>query len=203
MLHTAPPAALTSILEVLRHPARNADQLPAGAIPPGYSVLWNDYVRLLAAGPDRIRYFLIPGIDTVPSACVSLLPPSARRRFQTEAREQRKGSVSLEALGSEGGLGAIAYTSQNIEAGKALLVIPGRSSSTTFVSGVVPDGVAAVTITAASATPVTVPVANNFFLTETPMGGQRFLVVQWHAADGSISKTVRIREVKVSRFITG
>jgi len=206
LLHTAPPVALTSILEVLRRPAGSADRLPARGTPgPEYSVVWVDYVRFLAAGPGQTRFFLIPGIFglRLSAACVRSLPPSTRRRYQTEAREQRTGSVTIEAVGSEGasGLGVFPDTAQAIEAGRALLAIPGESSSTMIVSGVVPDGVASVTATEADGKTVTAPVASNFFFAQMPRSKQQSLLIEWHAADGSLSKTVRIERVPGSALL--
>jgi mono/diheme cytochrome c family protein len=196
LLHTVPPVALTSILEVL--PAR-------GTPGPEYSVVWIDYVRFLAAGPGQTRFFLIPGIFglRLSAACLRSLPPSARRRYRTEAREQRTGSVTIEALDSEGalGLGVFPDTAQAIEAGRALLAIPGESSSTMIVSGVVPDGVASVTATEADGKTVTAPVASNFFFAQMPRSKQQSLLIEWHAADGSLSKTVRIERVPGSALL--
>jgi hypothetical protein len=201
LLHTAPPAALTSILEVLRRPALSTDRLPPGGPARiGYSVLWIDYVRLLGAGPEGIRYFLVPGIDTWRhlGSCLRTLPLSTRRRLQTEAREQSIGSVTLEAFNAEEELGAIPYTAPAIEAGRALMIVPSSTSSTALVSGIVPDGIASVTITASNSAPVTVAVTGNFFLSQIPTPGQRPLLVEWHAASGSILKTVRIDSASVN-----
>ena len=77
---TMPPAALTSILEVPRIPRGSAAELPPGGAPRrGYSRLWINYIHLVARGPDRTRYFLIPGtIDVqLSAACLHLLSRTA------------------------------------------------------------------------------------------------------------------------------
>jgi mono/diheme cytochrome c family protein len=201
LLHTAPPAVLTSVLEVLRRPAGGEDRLPAGgSLGAGYSTVWTDYVRFVATVPGQTRFFLIPGVFDLrlPAVCVRSLTLSARRRYETEAREQRAGSVTIEAFGSEGRLGAIPYPAQAIEAGRALLAMPGSSDATLLVSGVVPDGVASVTLTPANGKTATVPAASNFFVTQAEASNQRSLVIRWHAADGSLIKTIRIERVPVS-----
>jgi Cytochrome C oxidase, cbb3-type, subunit III len=195
LLSTAPPAALTSILEVLRRPRNSAAELPPGGAPQiGYSVLWVNYIRLLASGPDGTRYFLIPGIRDVQvsTACVHSLSASEHDEYETQLH---MGSVTLDAVKDEEKAGAIPYTTQAIQDGRALLAIPGQSDSTAIVSDVVPDGVASVTITAANGATATAPVTNNLFLAELPASELKALTVNWYAADGSLTKTARIEQV--------
>jgi mono/diheme cytochrome c family protein len=207
LLRTAPPVALTSILEVLRRPANRADRLASSEIVrAGYSVLWIDYVRLLATGPRHTRYFVIPGIEDLrlPSVCVRTLSPRERRRYGARVRARRAGTVTLEALGG-GGVDYNSYTARAVEAGKALLATTGPSSSTFVVSGLAPDGVASVTITTAKAEAeaATAPVTSNFFFTQTPAGGLTPLTIQWHAADGSLVKTIHTEHLAVLRITGG
>lgn len=193
LLSTAPPAALSSILEVLRRPRSSSVELPPGWIPRlGYSVVWFDYVHFLASGPDRTRYYLIPGIEDVhlPVACLRLLSPSARREYRAEARAGRAGSVTLEAFNGEGESAAAVYTAQAIEDGETLLAATDPSNSTLAIAGVVPDGVASVAITAANGKTATGLVTNNLLLARPPAGGLRSLTVRWYAADGSLIKTI-------------
>lgn len=195
LLSTAPPAALTSILEVLQRLRSSAAELPPGGVPRlGYSVLWVNYVHLLATGPDRTRYFLIPGIRDVQlsAACLHSLSPSGRHEYETQLDT---GSVTLEVVRDEERAGAIPYTAQAIEAGRALLAIPGQSNSTTTISGVVPDGVASVTITTTNGATATATATNNLFLAELPASELKSLTVKWYAAGGSLIKTARIEHV--------
>ena len=167
--------------------------LPPGGIPrSGYSVVWFNYVRALGTGPDRTRYFLIPGVEDVrlPAACLRSLSPSARREYEAEERAQRAGSVTLEAFNGEEEASAIPYTAQAIEDGNRLLAVTDASNSTLAIAGVVPDGVASVTITAANGKTATAPITNNLFLARPPAGGLKSLTVRWYAADRSLIKTI-------------
>ncbi len=193
VLFTAPPVALSSILEVLRRPRSGFGELPPGGIPQlGYSVVWFDYIHFLASGSGGTRYYLIPGIREVqlPTACLRLLSPSARREYEAEARAGRAGSVTLEAFGGEAEAAAMLYTAAAIQAGGTLLAVPNPSNTVLAIAGVVPDGVASVTITAADGATATAPVTNNLFLARPPAGSLKSLTVQWYATDGSLIKTI-------------
>lgn len=75
---SAPPVALSSILGVLRRPRTSVSELPPGGAPLlGYSVLWVNYIHLLATGPDQTRYFLTPGIIDIhiSAECLRSLSP--------------------------------------------------------------------------------------------------------------------------------
>jgi hypothetical protein len=201
LLRTTPPVAFTSILEVLRHAGSSAGELPPGGVSRlGYSALWVNYVHLLATGPDQTRYFLIPGIiDAQLSAtCLHSLAPSERHEYETQLHS---GSVTLEAVKDEKEAGAIPFTAQAIEAGRALLAIPGESNSRAIISGVVPDGVASVTITAADGATATTSVTKNLFLAELPASELKPLTVKWYSADGSLTKTARIEHVPGSALL--
>jgi hypothetical protein len=182
-----------SILEVLRNQQSATNMLPPGGIPrSGYSVVWLNYVRSLGAGPDRTRYFLIPGIEDVrlPASCLRSLSPPARRRYEAEERAQRGGSVTLEAFNGEDEAAAFPYTVEAIQKGATLLAVADPSNSTLAIASVVPDGVASVTITAASGKAITAPVTNNLALASPPAGGLKSLTIRWYGADGSLIKTI-------------
>ncbi len=198
-LTTAPPATLTSILGVLQRPATPADELPAealaGIVPYAYPALWLGSVRLLDTVGDK-RYFLIPGVydpPPLPEVCVNLEPPRVRRLSAKALRLGPRGPVvTLEAY-STNQTGGIPYTASAIQAGTANNIAFGRAGSTTAFYGLVPDGVASVTVTAGGASPATVPVANNFFLTQipAPSADEPYTITQqWYAADGTLIKTV-------------
>ena len=201
MLLTTPPVALSSILEVLRRPRSSAAELPPGGVPLfGYSVLWVDYVHLLATGSDQTRYFLLPGIidAQLSAACLHSLSSSERDEYETQLHT---GSVTLEAVKDEKEAGAIPYTAPAIEAGRALLATPGGSDSTATISRVVPDGVASVTITATDGATATASVTNNLFLAELPASELKPLTVKWYAAGGSLTKAARIEHVPGSALL--
>ena len=198
VLFTAPPVALTSILEVLRRPQSRTEMLPPGGLPRfGYSVLWFNYVRFLGTGAEQTRYYLIPGITNLqlPADCLRSLPPNTRREYETEAQASRAGSVTLEAFAKEAEAAAIPYSAQAIQAGNVLVAIPNQSDSPVSIAGVVPDGVASVTITAANGASETAQVTNNLFLASPPQGGLNSLTVRWYASDGSLVKTIQTTHV--------
>jgi Cytochrome c len=209
-LSSLPPGALTSILEVLRRPASSGDRLPAQlGLRFGYTGVWVGYVRLLASGPDATSYFLVPGVDALrlPSACLRELSASKLRRYLKESREQRAGSVKIDAYSQTGGSLSAAYTPSEIQAGKAILVVP-EAPTHGEVSGLVPDGVASVTLTAPDGTSQTVPVTSNLFLAPVSDTGStivgenigqlkpppvpRSTTVQWHSASGAVIRTFTI-----------
>jgi hypothetical protein len=209
-LSGSPPAALTSILEALRRPAGSGDRLPAPLGPRfGYTGVWVGYVRLLAKSSGETSYFLVPGIDALrlPSACLSELSGSRLRRYLEEAREQRSGLVEIDAYNQTGGSLSAAFTPSEIQAGEAILVVPDASAKGE-VSGLVPDGVASVTLFSPEGTSETAAVANNLFLTpvsetgptivgvnvgqgESPSAALSF-TVQWHSASGAVIRTFRL-----------
>jgi len=201
LLFTTPPVALTSILEVLRRPQSRMEMLPPGGLPRfGYSVLWFNYVRFLGSGAEQTRYYLIPGITNLqlPADCLRSLPPNTRREYETEAQARRAGSVTLEAFAGEAEAAAIPYTAQAIQAGDTLLAIPNQSDSPVTIAGVMPDGVASVTITAANGSTETARVTNNLFLASPPQGGLSSLTVRWYAPDGSLVKTIQRSHVHLA-----
>jgi hypothetical protein len=200
-LTTAPPAAFTSILGVLAGPATPVDELPAEALagisPYAYSTLWLGSARLLDTIGGK-RYFLIPGVydpPPMPDVCVKLEPLRVRR-LSLKARQlgPRGPVVTLEAY-SRNQTGGIPYTASEIEAGKANQIALGLSDSGAITAfyGLVPNGVASIAVTAGGAPSTTVPVANNFFLTQIPAfhAGEPYAITQqWYAANGTLLKMV-------------
>jgi hypothetical protein len=198
-LTTTLPATLTSILGVLQRPATPADELPAealaGIVPYAYSALWLGSVRLLDTVGDK-RYFLIPGVyapPPFPEVCVKLEPLRVRHLSEKGPQLGPYGSVvTLEPYSSHE-TGGIPFTASEIQAGTANEPALGRSGSITAFYGLVPDGVASVTVTAGGAPPTSVPVANNFFLAQIPAlhaNTPYTITQQWYAADGTLIKTV-------------
>lgn len=203
LLRSAPPAGLMSILDVLRRPASSSDVLPKGDIPTGYSAVWIRYVRYLATGPDHTRYFLIPGMfaDPLPRVCRSTLSARQRRQEVRLDREERKGSVTVQAIYSHhAGEFAIPITPSEIGRGD-VLIVPGASTSTASAYGIVPDGVSSVTVSGRGGRPVSSPVSANFFLMRVPLRFRRAahgfrterFTIRWYAADGTVAKTFSYR----------
>jgi hypothetical protein len=198
-LTTVPPATLTSILGVLQRPATPADEIPAealaGIVPYAYSALWLGSVRLLDTVGDK-RYFLIPGVyapPPFPEVCVKLEPPRVRHLSEKDPQVGSYGPVVTLEPYSAHQTGGIPFTASEIQAGTANEPALERSGSTTPFYGLVPDGVASVTVTAGGAPPTSVPVANNFFLAQIPAlhaNTPYTITQQWYAADGTLIKTV-------------
>ena len=138
----APPTALTSILGVLRRPATPADALTQSQLPNVfYSRLWIKSVRLLEIGADGVRYYLVPGIfdHPRPAACLLDLPAAERHADQLEDRQQRLGSVTVDATAPDIA-NSPALTRQAIEQGSPSFGLPSVTSSSASIYGIVPDG---------------------------------------------------------------
>jgi len=175
------------------------DKLPAKALagisPYAYSALWLGSARLLDATGDK-RYFLIPGVyhqPPLPEACVKLEPPRVRHESAKAPQLGPRGPVvTLEAF-SPHDTGGFPFMASTIQAGRAFGIALGESGPTIAFYGLVPDGVASVTVTAGGAPPTSVLVANNFFLTQIPAlntGKPYTITQQWYAANGTLIKTV-------------
>jgi hypothetical protein len=203
LLRTAPPTGLTSILGVLRQPSTPSDILPKGARPTSdYSVLWINYVRLLAT-VGSARYFLIPGIyaDPLPAACRAQLSARARREYAQADRDQRHGSASLEVFDRTpgGNESAIPFPKPAIERG-VLEIFPAPGASRAPAYGIVPDGVSTVTIAGRTGQVVRAAVSDNFFRAHVPVslrgnsktGKTEVFTARWYAADGKLLKTFSI-----------
>jgi len=162
-------------------------------VPYAYSALWLGSVRLLDSVGDK-RYFLIPGVydpPPLPGTCVKLESPREKRLAKGPQLEPHGPVVALEAYSPEES-GGIPYTASEVQEGTANN-IAGRPGPTTAFYGLVPDGVASVTVTAGGAPPTSVPVANNFFLVQIPAlhANTPYTITQhWYAADGTLIKTV-------------
>ena len=165
-------------------------------MPVTYSAFWLGAARLLDT-VGGTRYFVVPGIyapPPLPEACAKLEPPRVRRIYAKALQFAPHGPVvTLEPYSSHE-TGGIAFTASEIQAGTASEPALGRSGSTTTAFyGLVPDGVASVTVTAGGAPARTVPVANNFFLTQIPaphVNQPEIITQQWYAVDGTLIKTV-------------
>jgi len=200
----APPTALTSILGVLRRPATPADALTQSQLPNVfYSQLWIKSVRLLEIGADGVRYYLVPGIfdHPRPAACLLDLPAAERHADQLEDRQQRLGSVTVDATAPDIA-NSPALTRQAIEQGSPSFGLPSVTSSSAPIYGIVPDGVSTVVITVASGRPVVgAVVTNNFYVATVPFNhdaSNQTFTVQWLAAGGATLKTIRVRLEKIT-----
>lgn len=194
LLHTSPPRAFISMFEVMRHRTTSADELPKGAlVENGYSEIWIDYVRLLAVGPGRTRYFLVPGIapSLTPTPCVV-------SSTDVHAPKESEASVSLDEFDGTEGLGPTRYTASVVRNGGAIVVKPGPTPSKSVIDGIVPDGVASVTVGASSGPAITATVANNLFVAEVEATARVTFTVRWRSSDGAIIKTIPLNTTTIS-----
>jgi hypothetical protein len=166
----------------------------------------------LLATSGRTRYFLIPGIsvDPLPAACRGMLSAKERREEAQDDHEQRQGSVSLEPFdpAQGGNEGPFPLTRQAIEHGD-VVIFPGPGASTTPAYGVVPDGVATVTIAGRAGPPVSSVVTRNFFLARVPVSLRgtahsqtEVFTVQWRSASGAPIKTFSVKILALSGTIS-
>lgn len=180
-LPTAPDPSLLAILGVLRRPQVPADIPSTSPFPaPFLAGIEVGYERLLATTPDGQRYFLIPGFlrpPSVPTNCMPPLSPQQRHQQQLIAQQLRShprftfwiAQMGRNGVGGSGG-GAPA-TAAAINAGldtSGGFGISGGSAQyeTEYgtINGLVPDGVASVTLRYRRRADRTLAVTNNFFV---------------------------------------
>jgi hypothetical protein len=151
---------LTSILGVLREPAVTAARLPSTLEPIGFSRIWRGSTRLLATAGST-RFWLVAGTYTqkVPAACLKAESPAQRRHTLAIKRAQRDGAVAVVDSDQPTPVDAYALTAPLISGGQGVTVEPflrkvepaGQLTRSTIAYGLVPDGVASVTLTARTA----------------------------------------------------
>jgi len=199
-LKTAPPAALTSILGVLRRPATPADRIPATALratnPSDYRAIWPRATRLLGVGPHRTHYYLVVGDlspQALPIPCFKLQPHHSGRPPKPSVPFGDVATVvqySSTPTGED--TGDFPYASSWISAGRATLFEPAEPETALVpYFALVPDGVASVAVTVGSNPTTRIPVTENFALAQIPNPREGDTIVQqWYGADGTLIKTV-------------
>jgi hypothetical protein len=151
---SAPPADQLASLAVLRRaqsPADRSGALATGAlqaINASSSGVRTNYIRVLAGGSAASGFVLVP---------------VAERRASLSSPAAIPDALCLYAAQS-GAFAVNCYTLAEVRAGAARDVAFGQ------VFGLAPDGVSAVTITAAGGVDVSAPVQNNFFDATLPAG---------------------------------
>ena len=180
-LPTAPDPSLLAILGVLRRPQVSADIPPVSRFPdPGFlQGVEVSYERLLATTAQGQRFFLIPGFfapPSIPSNCSPPLSPKERRRqqqLQQQLRRHPQFIFLISQFGSHGsgGGGGAPSTAAAIMAGVGtgsgfgVGAAHGRYQTVSGeIDGLVPDGVASVTLKYRRRADRTIPVLNNFFV---------------------------------------
>ena len=230
-----PPAALLSILGVLRQPATPGDQPPARILAHD-AELYVNYVRLAQTASGRRWYVLVAGSNFRPPAnverCLAAqsadfraeLPsiPKALRAetsqmFETQQRAARGRysqpvrpvGVSLLGVNSAGGGGGGGGGTATLIDNQGMWLSEGGGTGAdparTLFAGVVPDGVATVTLhypagklggfsrRTGPAITVTVPAVNNVVVVSVERAGNQAtgaVTTTWRAANGTIIKTI-------------
>jgi hypothetical protein len=219
VIRAVPGAGLLSTLGLLRRPPPAADRLPARAIDavsPGTSVYAGAARRVLGGGqtptfivPIRVN----PGAGVPSGRCFALQTAALRKSFPSMPQRLRSPTLALATasiayardLGGHRPVDAIcevtALSHNSLSSGCGMTAteirsgMPPNQDNGTF-SGLVPDGVATVTLTfaAASGRPahsVTAKVQDNTYTVH--VAGLRpesaFPTLVWHAADGRVLKT--------------
>jgi hypothetical protein len=182
----APSRELLATFGVLRRPATSADSLPAEAAKAlearGLEMEGAGAARLLRTGPDGGRAWVVPVRDARgPLSCF----PRPGGRGTTAATDGE--GLAVVALGDApaGGGG----TRVDLARGTAPVSVDrctGADHTSTEISGIVPDGVSAVYLTAADGTAVRADVRGNSFVLLIPVSRvpeQRYVV--WSGAGGT------------------
>jgi hypothetical protein len=192
LLHGAAPVALTSLLEVLRRPRSGADSLPLDELPAGLEAVWIEAVRLVRVNPDGTRFYLVPGVWSFPHICTSPSSPSQQQRVEAELRAQSAGSISIVIIIGTRTIEHLGYTARALDEGDALLLLGPSHSSSSLIAGVVPDGVASVTVTRPPAAPASARVAENLFLAGLRAEPHGRFIVEWLDASGKVVKRIEV-----------
>jgi hypothetical protein len=197
LTHRAPEAGLVSHMAVLRRP-QQPDDLPSHDLKHfPYRFLAVDYVRKVAQ-VGSTSYYLIPGSPTfmhLSRRCLRRLSPHRRRVEQRIEREQRARSRVI-GLGQFefGRIGGAGSCCADLDALLANRTIQTTGSGHSVVTGLVPDGVASVTLrwhrgpSERNAT-----VVNNFWRARVPLSAPRAFPHStiWRDAGGHLVKSFR------------
>lgn len=198
-----PPRDLVERMAVLRRASTPEDRLPDLMTLNGFLTINADYVRLLASGPEGERYYLVPGSPRpyiLPARCRRNLSPQQRRLLERRDRTARRlaSEVFLSVHGvSPGGGGAwgrtdLAALLSNRTLGSSEHRRLGEPISSTLL-GLVPDGVASVTLAYPKVLTRKVAVTDNFWFSRVPFTAPQAFpgTTQWRGADGRILKVFR------------
>ena len=202
LTHRAPPQGLVSRMAVLRRPKQAEDKPPVKLALFPYRLLAIDYIRKVGEGPDGEGYYIVPGsvgYPRLPRRCLRRLSPHRRRVEQRIERQARKRerviALGMFEWGSSGGGGGGGCCSD------AHALVSNRTIQTSgfhghsTVTGLVPDGVASVTLRWHRGPERNATVANNFWLTTAPYSAPRAFPTTtiWRDAAGHLVKSFRER----------
>lgn len=229
--HGSPSRALLSILGVLRRPATAADRLP-GALHHNASNakgIYVNYIRL-ARVTNGISYYIVPAISATPiltpsAGCHAAMTAALRAELPRIPAPLRAPTVSLQAqmiarqrkLAEQRAGEGICLMTNSVNANTGTcgataseIKQSGMTGMPWPLSGVVPDGVAAVTIhyPASNRLPaltITTDVVGNVFATSITRNvpGDLSPTVIWRSADGNLLKTVTGNRVATGGWCGG
>jgi hypothetical protein len=187
-LTTAPVSRqLTSILGVLRRPYASQDRIQGHGLP-------TTLISVAGINPSAIRFvgsaaghrfFIVPNLGArprpaLPARCLERMTPAQRRAYTDRPHSTGQPQICL-ASATASGCGATA--SDLLSRGTELSLAIGNNE--TSVVGVVPDGVAAITL-AYGSSQRTFSVHNNFFsYTIAVKPGQNPTSTVWDLSNGS------------------
>jgi hypothetical protein len=180
---TPPSQALLDAFAILRRERRPEDALPAQALKAlqqrNLAPVSPDSARLLRAGPGAGQAWVVPVPDVTrsafPFACAANAKPGPREGLAVVAIERA----------APGGGGAL----DDLVRGRAPVWVDscaGENGDMLGVSGVVPNGVGAVFLTAPDGTAIRADVKDNgyeFLIPRPRTAGQRYVV--WTGGDGT------------------
>ena len=214
--HGSPSGRLLSILGVLRRPATAADRLPSALQGGGYA--WGIYVRYirLARVKDGVSYYIVPaaspdsGPTRLPKRCHAAMVAALQAELPHIPVQLRAPTLALQArewdqqrlLAEQASKHVVCLLFNSADAsggtcGAATSEIrdKGMISSAGPLSGIVPDGVAIVTVhyparDGLAAHTATSDVVGDVFATSIRSRHQQLPAMIWRSAQGKIIKTV-------------
>lgn len=215
--HGSPSGALRSALGVLRRPATAADRLPHSLQSAGDARgIYVDYIRL-ARVKNGVSYYIVPAASLspgrmLPAGCYAAMVAALRAELPQIPVRLRAPTLSLQGKliarqrrfakqAAAGGI-CLMFNSPKVSGGACGATASeikqrGMLSSFGPLSGVVPDGVATVTIhypasNGLAARTVASDIVGNVFLTSIRRSNRGDLgpAVIWRSAQGKIIKTV-------------
>jgi hypothetical protein len=191
------PAELLGMLGMLRLAQEPDDLLPPEAVAHEARIVFDDTARLLATGPSGVRYSIVAGkprATTFQRSCVRRSPPEARRAMRAfvhaQRLEARRTELFLVEDGAQGGEAFGGFDAARIRSGMALGSYPDRPGVFPL-NGLVPDGVAGVSVSLKRGPPINAAATNNFFMLDLPVHGSTpppLKSLTWLGPDGAVLK---------------
>lgn len=204
--HGSPSRGLLSILGVLRRPTTPADKLGQWFLNDPHNEIGGVYVNYvrLARRADGNNFYIVPvsagGFRPVPERCYGEEAAAlAREQMSAASRAQILQYLAWERsqdVPHEDGICFAEVSPRggaSIGCGSQLSAIERHGTLTgdgVLMSGVVPDGVASVTLRFPKAS-VTARAVDNVFVAREPRGDNPPPRIAWRSADGTIIKTIR------------